>query len=331
MCLKKQSIEKRIFLNWFLQDYFLTTHIQNEKRQYKYLIMYIKRKIKLFLDSGAYSAYTKGASIDLNEYINFIKKHEKHFEVYANLDVIGNARETLKNQKIMEKAGLNPLPTFHFGEDFKYLKYYVKKYKYIALGGMALIRNKQKLILWLNYCFEKYICREDGFPKCKVHGFGMADFDLIKRFPWYSVDSTSWIIKSVMGGIYIPKRNFTNGKYDYSKHPWAFQISQRGQKGNQLPNRQEIYYIKKYIETLGFKLGKSRIIKLSEGTKLKENQKWAERKGPNPRLVEEVIQNGVSNNFILRDQVNIIFFKKFEETFPKWPWPFKSKNYGMIK
>ena len=46
-------------------------------------------KVELFLDSGAFSAFTQKVTIDIQEYIAFIKEHEDIIDVYANLDVIG--------------------------------------------------------------------------------------------------------------------------------------------------------------------------------------------------------------------------------------------------
>ena len=57
------------------------------------------KKINLFLDSGAYSAWSKGVTIDIDEYISFIKKNIKYITVYANLDVIGDPEATYRNQK----------------------------------------------------------------------------------------------------------------------------------------------------------------------------------------------------------------------------------------
>jgi len=62
---------------------------------------------KYFLDSGAFSAFTKNVSIDISDYIKFIKDNKNIFKNYAVLDVIGDAKETLKNQIIMEKQGLD--------------------------------------------------------------------------------------------------------------------------------------------------------------------------------------------------------------------------------
>jgi len=89
-----------------------------------------QKNLGLFLDSGAYSAYSTGVPVNLGEYANFIKGLQKITDgltVYANLDVIGDPEATLANQKQMEEWGLNPLPCFHCGEDFNLLKTYVKK------------------------------------------------------------------------------------------------------------------------------------------------------------------------------------------------------------
>lgn len=93
----------------------------------------------LFLDSGAFSAFTKGKVINIDEYIGFIKKNEKVITTYAGLDVIGDSEATRKNVEYMESKGLHPLPTFHHGSDYEELERMVKKYNYIALGGLVPI------------------------------------------------------------------------------------------------------------------------------------------------------------------------------------------------
>lgn len=164
-------------------------------------------KRNIFLDSGAYSAFTKGIKIDIDEYIEFIKKHEKILTTYACLDVIGNAKATKINQEYMESKGLNPLPCFHYNEDWYYLKDMVIRYKYIALGGMVpLSRNKNKLISFLSKCFSI-------IGNKKVHGFGITNLDLLKTFPFYSVDSTSWLSGSKRNTIY--QFNNSNGTMKY--------------------------------------------------------------------------------------------------------------------
>ena len=43
---------------------------------------------------------------------------------------------------------------------------------------------------------------KDGKPKVKVHGFGMTTRELLFRYPWASVDSTSWY-SSRYGGCFL--------------------------------------------------------------------------------------------------------------------------------
>ena len=147
----------------------------------------------LFLDSGAFSAFTKGENINIDEYINFIKKNEKVITTYAGLDVIGDSKATRKNVEYMESKGLRPLPTFHHGSDYEELERMVKKYDYIALGGLVPISmNIPVMKKHLDKCF-RIIGKE-----VKVHGFGVNGYWAWLRYPFYSVDATSWL----MGGMY---------------------------------------------------------------------------------------------------------------------------------
>jgi len=152
----------------------------------------LKTKKKMFLDSGAFSAFTKGKEVNLDEYIKYIKENEHYFAVYALLDVINNEKDTMKNLEYMEANGLHPLPVFHFRSDLNTLEKMVKKYDYIALGGLVPLAKKRKLMrMWLDTCFS--IIKN----KVKVHGFGINAFSLWEEYPFYSVDATSWVKWSI--------------------------------------------------------------------------------------------------------------------------------------
>ena len=145
-------------------------------------------KIDVFLDSGAFSAFNSSANVSLSDYISFLK--ENKFKTYASLDVIYNPEGTRKNFEIMKNEGLNPIPTFHFGTDIKELDYYTQ-FPYIALGGLVpYAMKRKKLQNWLDYCFEKLIKKvQNGL---KVHAFGVQNVEILKRYPFYSADGTSW-------------------------------------------------------------------------------------------------------------------------------------------
>jgi len=157
------------------------------------------RKVELFLDSGAYSAWSQKREIDIYEYINFIKEHEDVITVYANLDVIGSAEKTWENQMIMEKAGLSPLPVFHHGENIKWLINLLDNdYKYISLGGMVPI-STTNLFYWLDDLFINYLTGKDGMPLVKIHGFGLTSLRLMLRYPWYCMTEEDHTVLTKFG------------------------------------------------------------------------------------------------------------------------------------
>lgn len=289
-----------------------------------------KKKIDLFLDSGAYSAFSQGAKIDIYEYINFIKEHEKHLSVYANLDVIGDPIGTWENQVIMESEGLTPLPCYHYGENIKWLKKYLKKYDYIALGGMVPVSTKN-LRPWLDTLFSDYLCDSTGMPIAKIHGFGMTSLRLMLRYPWYSVDSTSWVMTGRMGAVYVPIKR--GGVYDYKKEPLKIPVSSKSPKLKE-KNKHISTLSKKvrktvleYIHKKGYKLGESVFKEVDSDRKLKDNEKWAEVKSDKEtRLVEIIKKRGLCNDYKLRDELNIQYFQDLEDNLPKWPWAFKTRS-----
>jgi hypothetical protein len=168
---------------------------------------------KIFLDSGAFSAFTKGEEIDLPAYCDFVVRNKDILEVvdgqplFSVLDGIGDPKKTGINQQWMEnvlkKDGLRPLPCYHYGEPPEYLEWYLEHYDYITLGGMVPISTKD-LYLWLDTIFEEYLVDGSGRPKVKVHGFGLTTIGIMERYPWYSVDSSSWVQVAANGSLWIP-------------------------------------------------------------------------------------------------------------------------------
>ena len=84
--------------------------------------------------------------------------------------------------------------------------------------------------LWLDDVWDK-LTNEDGSPKIRVHGFGMTAVALIFRYPWYSVDSTSWIKATANGAILFPA--LKNGAFTFDEPPVVVSVS------NQSPNAAE--------------------------------------------------------------------------------------------
>jgi len=147
---------------------------------------------RLFLDSGAFTAWSRGQTINLEEYAAFIKRNQSGIEVAANLDVIDSSDGTWRNQQALEALGVQVLPVIHIGEPMSVLDRILSKYDHFAVGGLVPYlkvgggsSSKAKAIRFLDNVFSRSKGR-------KIHGFGVNDPRYWMRYPFYSVDATSW-------------------------------------------------------------------------------------------------------------------------------------------
>lgn len=165
--------------------------------------------LDLFLDSGAFSAFTKGYVIDPHKYAKYLIDTGHIWTVRSNLDVIGSTEEgavkTYENQKLIESLGASVHPVYHVREREYWLERYMAEgYDYILIGGLVAEGGSAYTRERLDHLFGDIICGEDGLPKVKVHGFGLTSQELMARYPWYSVDSSSWIQKGMYGLCMMP-------------------------------------------------------------------------------------------------------------------------------
>lgn len=157
--------------------------------------------IEMFLDSGAFTAWSQNVEISLEEYAAYINKHGHLYGTVSNLDDTSkNERRSYDNQKALESMGCKVQPVFHAREDARWLvKYLDEGYDYIFLGGLVP-ESTQWLLQWLDDLWDRYLIKADGTPRVKVHGFGLTDQKLMFRYPWHSVDSSSWLMTGIFGG-----------------------------------------------------------------------------------------------------------------------------------
>ena len=177
-----------------------------------------ERVVSLFFDSGAFSAWNKGEQIEIKDYIAFIKTNRHLIDSYVCLDTIPgsmgrmdrsqasiekSAAASYRNQQVMRDAGLAPIPVFHQGERYEWLEKYLSDGEpYIGIS--PYMRSTQDaLINWLDQCFTR-VTDCAGRPLVKTHGFGMTAHEAIWRYPWHSVDSTTWAIAPSYGMLVLP-------------------------------------------------------------------------------------------------------------------------------
>ena len=153
----------------------------------------------VFLDSGAYSAKTRGTAIDLDKYCDYIHEHKDALAAYAVLDVIGDWKATAVNQARMEARGLSPVPCFHRGEPWGVLDEMASRGGYVAIGGLVTAGqfSQDALQPYLDQLFDRLA---KHWP-VRVHLFGMSSQWILERYPLYSADSASAIMGAGMGRV----------------------------------------------------------------------------------------------------------------------------------
>ena len=187
----------------------------------------IERDRGIFMtDSGAFSfmaKYEGDPRVEkedfwlpyLEEYVEWLRKWKEHIFVAANLDLdvlVGHNIVKKWNKKYfepLEREGLQIVYVAHADKDDKgdsalrCFEEYCKKYRYVG------INQSQKKEASKFYQLAKMY-------HTRVHGFAWTELRLLKKFPFFSVDSTSWLSGVRYGTTYDDDgKNFRN--FD-SKH-----------------------------------------------------------------------------------------------------------------
>jgi hypothetical protein len=197
-----------------------------------------KPLVNLMLDSGVFSAWTRGTSLDVGEYIKYVKANERFFWSYVNMDVIPgsfgkartraevehSAKQSYENLCRMKDAGLTPIPVYHQGESIKWLeKLLLDGEKYIGIST-AKDLSLPEHVAWLDQVFTM-ITDPKGRPLVKTHGFGITRPNLMLRYPWFTCDSTTWTLSPGFGQVMIPI--YDKGVKNYDLIPMTVILTHR--------------------------------------------------------------------------------------------------------
>lgn len=176
----------------------------------------------LFIDSGAFSAHTRGAELDVDAYIDYLNSIDDELHIFAQVDKIpGVFRQpktkeqraeapeiSWKNYLYMRERLKSPkklLPIFHQGEEYKWLENMLEwtdengehiPYIGISPANDQPVKEKEKFI---SRCFQ--IIKQSSNPNVCTHAFGMTSLRVLERYPFTSADSTSWIMNGANGSI----------------------------------------------------------------------------------------------------------------------------------
>lgn len=196
----------------------------------EYLHKHPESNWDLVVDSGAYSAWSKGKLFDVDEYIQFLETNKildvcfwaaeadkipGSFGVDPTIEeILAAPEESWTNYLYMIKRVSWPkkiVPIFHMGEDYKYL-IQMLEYKfedgdfipYIGISPRNDVHVNEK-IEWYEKTWKIIYdkCAELGRDIPLTHNFGMTTISLMEQYPSCSSDSTSWVRGASFGNIML--------------------------------------------------------------------------------------------------------------------------------
>jgi len=256
----------------------------------------------------------------VNDYGQWLKENKHLLDVYVSVDVIHSPELSWKVQRHLEdEFGVSPLPVYHSGEDFSWFKKYCDNYEYIGVSGLGQEVSKVAWTKNIGIPVFTYICPGPIYkPTHKIHGFALTSPSLMTSYPWFSVDSTSWVQFGKYGIVIIPYKK--NGVYDFTKSPYCVFVSSRPASkskdlhyDNLVGLHQE--YFNEYCEENGFVMGSSCFKHVADGHKITAGEQWADR---STNLVEVIQEKGLSNSHEIRDKINLLYYLDLEKNSPAW-------------
>lgn len=263
--------------------------------------------------------------------------------LFTTVDAIQKPSISWDVQKYFEKEhGLRPVPVVHGGtpDGVRWLVRYMESgYKMVGFGGLGHSMRVPSYKKWADELW-RVVCpaSNNHRPVVRVHGFAMTGWNLMYEWPWWSVDSATWVKNAAYGWILVPR--WKDGVFLYDKPPFQINISRTPQTGEKKfwwrvrfktprkikdrhydsasPYLQEC--VDRWLEHLGIEMGQ--IV----GTPVKTNL------GVNKDLsVEdyEVTDKGVTSDFRLRAVANLKYFSEFQNSIT--PWEKIQLHTGLVK
>lgn len=190
------------------------------------------RPDSITLDSGAFSVWSKGQTIDIERYIAFAKELRHRLDPQIQLNVVNldvlpgkigetptdeqrehSAVEGYDNMLRLEAAGLKVIHVYHQHEDLKWLDKIRSHTDYMGISPANDCSMKQKLA-FMDSVYAKIRA------SIKTHGFAVTSTEQLYRYPLYSADSSSWSVAARYGRIPVFRDDMTMASviYKNKKH-----------------------------------------------------------------------------------------------------------------
>ena len=169
------------------------------------------------LDSGDFTAWKGGNTVDLDAYFQFVEDNRRHpgFDFAIIPDVIEGTEaendDRLAQWQLPRHIGA---AVWHTNESPERLVRLANEYPRIAIGssGEYDVSNVRKFMTRMSEVIP-LILAPDGYPICKIHGLRMLNPAIFTRLPLSSGDSTKIArnigIDQAWTGSYQPKSKAT--------------------------------------------------------------------------------------------------------------------------
>lgn len=139
----------------------------------------------VLIDCGAYTAYTRGKTIPIEQYISDCKRYHGKVWQYIQLDKVRNPEVTATNLDKMLQSGLRPMPVLQIGEKFERMATLVKINKWVCCAGGVYTPAK-----WIHHRYQQAYKASGG--KANIHALGFLRFPDVFQLPIASGDSSAY-------------------------------------------------------------------------------------------------------------------------------------------
>ena len=182
-------------------------------------------KGKLFVDSGAFTAHTKGVKLDMDEYCAYANGLGENVDLIAEMDhipgirfqkrtpedIVFSSKKSWENYLYMRDHIEHTdklIPIFHQDEEMRWLRNMLDwtspEGKHIPYIGISSSKDKPAILReeWYYKVFS--VIHASRNPEVKTHSFGTSSVTHMEKFPFTSSDATSWIRFAANGCILTP-------------------------------------------------------------------------------------------------------------------------------
>lgn len=92
---------------------------------------------RVMIDSGAYTAFTKGYPVDLPGYAEYLTTWRGCWDHAITLDAIGDPITTRANTRKLHAMGIPVMPVFTRGDGLKEFDAMIRESRYVCVGGLV--------------------------------------------------------------------------------------------------------------------------------------------------------------------------------------------------